>query len=203
VSLPLDASSRRMRPRWHPGAAAEAMVLIELLLFALQLVNSLTSDALLAAGIDPRTPSKLEDIFSAPFIHASWSHLVANSVPLFVIGFLVAIRGLRLFAAVSLIAAVTSGLGVFFIAASGSDTVGASGVIFGWFAYLLASGVIERRLGEIVVALVAGALYWSILPGVLPGRPGISWQGHLFGLLGGVLAALVLHRVAARRTANA
>ncbi len=169
--------------------AAVVVGVIVALLWGIQLADSLSGYWLLRFGIVPRTPGKLEDIFSAPFLHASWSHIEGNTLPLVVLGFLVALRGIGRFVAVTVIVVVVSGLGVWLIAPSGTDTVGASGVIFGYLGYLVARGVIERRLVDLAVALLVGALYWSVLPLLLPGNAGISWQAHLFGLAGGTLAA--------------
>jgi membrane associated rhomboid family serine protease len=159
-------------------------------LWAVQLVDSVSGYWLVHhLGIVPRQPRKLEDVLTAPFLHASWSHIEANTPPLAVLAFLVAWRSIRRFVAVSLVVLVASGLGVWLVAPAHTDTVGASGVIFGYLGYLLARGAIERRLLDVVVAVLAGALYWSVLPLVLPGNPGISWQAHLFGLAGGLAAA--------------
>jgi len=165
---------------------------VVVLLYLLELVDSLTNGSLLRFGIRPRTVGDLGDILSAPFIHLGWGHLAANTVPLFVLGFFVALGGIRRWAAATAIIVVVGGVGVWVSAPADSVTVGASGVIFGYFGYLIARGLIERRPRDLVVALVVGALYWTILAGLVPDHQGVSWQGHLFGLVGGVLAAWVL-----------
>lgn len=164
------------------------------LLWVIQIADWATRYPLLRLGIVPRSVGKLEDIITAPFIHASFSHLVSNTLPLLVLGFLVALGGIGRFLLVTGVIMLASGIGVWLTAPSGTDTVGASGVIFGYLAYLLARGFIERRVLDILVAVVVGFLYWSILPGVLPGHPGVSWQAHLFGLIGGVIAAMLIPR---------
>jgi len=166
-------------------------------LWAVQIADSLTHYSLLRWGIMPRQVGKLEDVFTAPFIHVSYTHLEDNSLPLLVLGFMAALRGIGRWIAVTLVIILVSGLGVWLTAPGGSDTVGASGVIFGYFGYLLARGVIDRRILDLGVGLLVGILYWTLLPGVLPGHYGISWQAHLFGLLGGVLAARLFRRRAA------
>jgi membrane associated rhomboid family serine protease len=145
-------------------------------------------------GIQAHDAHSLWHIFTAPFLHANLDHIMANSVPLAIFGFLAALRGVGRFLMVSLIIVVTSGLGVWFLAAPGSVTVGASGLIFGYFGYLLARGFVERRLVDIVVGVLLALLYGTMVFGALPGQPGVSWQAHLFGLIGGVLAAWLTRR---------
>jgi len=145
-------------------------------------------------GIRAHSTGSIWHIFTAPFLHANLDHIMANSLPLAILGFLAASRGLGRFVTVSLIVIVVSGLSVWFLAAPGSVTVGASGLIFGYFGYLLARGFVEHRLMDIVIAFAVAVLYGTMLFGVLPGRPGISWQAHLFGLIGGMLAAWFTRR---------
>jgi membrane associated rhomboid family serine protease len=143
-------------------------------------------------AIYPHNVSRLADIFTAPFLHASWQHIEGNTVPLIVLGVLAAYRGVRKFLLVSLIVAVSSGLAVWLFQSSGEDTVGVSGIIFGYFGYVLVRGFFDRNLLDIGLGVVAGVLYWTILQVAIPGTPGISWMDHLGGLFGGVLAAWVL-----------
>jgi len=143
-------------------------------------------------GILPHQVSRLPEIFTAPFLHFSWQHIEGNSVPLFVLGVLAAYRGISKFLLVTLIVAVASGLAVWLFQSGNELTVGASGLIFGYFGYVLIRGFFDRNLLDIVIGVVAGVLYWYILQVALPGTPGISWIGHLGGLFGGVVAAWVL-----------
>ena len=143
-------------------------------------------------GILPHHVDRLPEIFSAPFLHFSWQHIEGNTVPLFVLGVLAAYRGIKKFLLATLIIAVTSGLAVWLFQSGNELTVGASGLIFGYFGYVLTRGFFDRNLVDIGVGVVAGLLYWTILQVAIPGNPGISWIGHLGGLLGGVLAAWVL-----------
>ena len=171
------------------------------ILWGIQLADSLDHYSLLRFGIAPRRLDRLGDIFSAPLLHVGWGHLADNTVPLAILGFIAALAGLIRFLGVSFVIVVVSGLGVWVTAAGGTDTVGASGLIFGYFGYLVVRGIFDRRLVDVGVGLVVGILYWSILAGALPGRAGVSWQAHLFGLLGGVLAAGVFHRRQRQKTA--
>src|SRR6202161_1613953 len=143
-------------------------------------------------GILPEHLSRLPEIFTAPFLHFSWQHIEGNSVALFVLGVLAAYRSIARFLLASLIIAVTSGLAVWLFQSSNELTVGASGLIFGYFGYVLVRGFFDRSLVDIGVGLVAGALYWTILQVAIPGTPGVSWIGHVGGLVGGVLAAWLL-----------
>jgi len=163
------------------------------LIWALQVFNWADGYRLDADfGILPMHASRLPDIFVAPFLHFNWQHIEGNSVPLFVLGVLAAYRSVARFLIVSLVAIVTSGLAVWLFQPSNEITVGASGLIFGYFAYVLVRGFLDRNMVDIGVAVVAGVLYWTILQVALPGTPGVSWIDHLGGLFGGVLAAWVV-----------
>jgi membrane associated rhomboid family serine protease len=143
-------------------------------------------------AIYPHNVGRLVDIFTAPFLHVSWQHIEGNTLPLFVLGVLAAYRGIGKFLLVTLIVAVTSGLAVWLFQSSNTVTVGASGIIFGYFGYVLIRGFFDRNLLDIGLGVVAGLLYWTILQVAIPGTPGVSWIDHLGGLIGGVVAAWVL-----------
>ncbi|WP_249416272.1 rhomboid family intramembrane serine protease [Streptomyces sp. TS71-3] len=164
------------------------------LLWVLEIIDTASGHALDTFGITPREPGELRDIVPAAFVHFGFGHLAANSVPLLVLGFLAALSGIRRFLGVVAMIIVVSGLGVWLTAPAHSVTGGVSGVIFGLFGYLLIRGFVDRRVGDIVLGLVVGLIYGSILWGALPTTSGISWQAHLFGLLGGVIAALAFRR---------
>src|SRR5262249_12423638 len=125
-------------------------------------------------------------------IHLNFAHLIANTVPLLVLGWFVMLRRKRDLFTVSALSALVGGLGIWLIAPALSVHVGASVLIFGYLGYLPSRGFLERRFWPIVGSLVVFFLYGGALTGVLPGTIGVSWQGHLFGLLGGVLAARLL-----------
>jgi membrane associated rhomboid family serine protease len=143
-------------------------------------------------GIRPRTWRGLGNIFLAPWLHMGFGHLVANTVPLVVLGWLVMVRRTRDFWLVALVAATVSGLGIWLFGGGRTIHLGASGVIFGLLGALLARAYFERSWLALLVALVAGLLYGGMLWGVLPLTPGVSWLGHAFGFVGGVLAARLL-----------
>jgi membrane associated rhomboid family serine protease len=137
-------------------------------------------------GIRPRTLDGLWGILWAPLLHGGWAHLAANSVPFVVLGWLVLLRGLSAFTLVSLLAVVIGGLGVWLFGAAGTVHIGASGLIFGYIGYLLARGYFERSFSSLAIAIGVAVVYGSVLFGLLPGQPGTSWEGHLFGFIGGV-----------------
>lgn len=143
-------------------------------------------------GIRPHSLSGLWGILFAPFLHGNFAHLLANTLPLLTLGWLVMLRGRGEWIAVSIITALCSGLGTWLFGSYGSTHIGASGVIFGYFGFLLLRGYFERSLTAIAFSLLVAFLYGGIIFGVLPTNQLISWQGHLFGFLGGILAARLL-----------
>ena len=173
--------------------ALVVMVGLLVLLWVIQVANwadGYRLDAIL--GIQPHSLSHLGGIVTAPFLHVSWQHIESNSAPLFVLGFLAAYRGVTRFLVVTGIVIVTSGLTVWLFQGTGSVTVGASGLVFGYFGYVLARGLVDRNWVDIAVGVVAGGMYYYILSVAVPGTPGISWLDHSGGLVGGVLAAWLL-----------
>ena len=171
------------------------MVLVGLVLLAwlIEVVDFIVPGRWLDShGIVPRTLFGLEGILFAPFLHAGFAHLAANTVPFLTLGFLVILRGLATFVGVTLSVMLLGGLGVWVFGPGNTVTIGASGVIFGYIGYLLGRGYFERRLDAILIALVVAVVYGGALWGVLPGDPRISWQGHLFSFLAGVATAWML-----------
>ena len=171
--------------------AAKLILLWTGLLWLLEAVDQATGNALDTFGIVPRRQGELVDVIPAAFMHFGFGHLIANTVPLLVLGFLAALRGTRRFLAVALTIIVVSGVGVWLVAPDGSNTAGASGLIFGLFGYLLVRGFVDRRITDVALGGVVALFYGSILWGVLPTEAGVSWQGHLFGLIGGIVAAFM------------
>lgn len=164
------------------------------LLWVLEAVDVVSHGSLECLGIEPRSAGQLWDIVPAAFIHFSFAHVAANSLPLLILGFLAALGGTARFLCVALLIIIVSGLGVWFIAPAHTNTAGASGLIFGLFAYLLIRGFVDRRPLDIALGAAVAVVYGSILWGVLPDHGRVSWQGHLFGLAGGVLAAFAFRR---------
>ncbi len=149
-------------------------------------------------GVWPRTAVGLWGILLAPLLHAGFGHLAANTVPFLVLGWFVMVRRLRDFFVVSVIVTLVSGLGIWLVAPSNTVHLGASGLIFGYFGFLLLRGYFERSFSSIVWSMVVLVLYGGMIWGALPQQIGISWQSHLFGFIGGGAAAYWLTR---RRTA--
>ena len=152
-------------------------------------VNVLAGGALLRFGIVPRTTGGLVGILAAPFLHANMAHLLANSVPFLIFGWLVMLRDRRHFGVVTLAAVLGSGVLSWTLGAPNTVHIGASGVVFGYFGFLLLAGWYARSVGSIAISLAVAVLWGGTLMGVLPGTPGVSWQGHLGGFVGGVWAA--------------
>lgn len=185
--------------KWSRGdrakAAVKLMVAWVALLWLLEVIDVATGHSLDDFGIIPRSVPELVDVVPASFIHFGFAHVAANSVPLLVLGFLAALGGLRRFAAVCALIIVADGLGVWLISPDHTNTAGASGVVFGLFGFLVVTGFVERRLlGVAVGVLVAAVWGGAILGGIAPTETGISWQGHLIGLVTGVVAAFVFRR---------
>lgn len=145
-------------------------------------------------GIRPRSFIGLRGILFAPFLHGSFAHLVANTAPFLTLGWLVMLREMSDFFVVTMITMLVSGIGVWLTAPAYSIHIGASGLIFGYFGFLLLRGYFERSFAAILFSLIVGLLYGGIIWGVLPLQYGISWQGHLFGFIGGAIAARLLAR---------
>ncbi len=159
------------------------------LLWVIELADTILGNRLDGYGIRPRDEEGLVGVAAAPLLHAGWAHLAANTVPLLVLGFLVLLSGLRRWVEVTGVVWLVGGLGTWLVAEPRTIHLGASVLVFGWLVFLLLRGIFSRRPGQILLGLVVLLVYGGLLFGVLPGQPGISWQGHLFGAVGGGLAA--------------
>ncbi|WP_433792155.1 rhomboid family intramembrane serine protease [Actinoplanes sp. CA-252034] len=148
----------------------------------------------LAGGIIPRSMAGIDGILFSPFLHDGWQHLYGNAIPLILLGTFVMAGGARRFIWSTVLIAAVSGVGVWLIGDPDTVVVGASGVIFGYLGLLLVRGVVERSWWHFAVAAFVGLLYWYQFFNVLPTDQRISWQGHLLGLLGGMVAAVVFRR---------
>ncbi len=166
------------------------------LMWLLEGIDVVTGGALDSLGVSPRIIGELPQIFTAPFLHFGFGHLMANSIPFLVLGTLTRMSGRREFWVATLSSIVVSGLLTWLISAPGSVTAGASGLVFGWLGYLLLRGLFARNWVQILIAAAVFGFFGGMLWGVFPTLPGVSWQAHLGGILGGVLAAWGLHRKA-------
>ena len=182
----------------------QLLLVIVAVMWLVEVINAIDSQQLDNDGIYPRSVSHLWGIFTAPFLHAGFPHLISNTIPLVFMGVFIALKGAARLAVVTAIVVVIGGLGTWLIGPSHSVTVGASGLVFGYASYLLARGFFDRNtmellIGVVVIVVWGGALLSSLVP-----HYGISWQGHVSGAVGGVVAAWWLARSdAAKRAAPA
>lgn len=178
------------RPRWQ--LAALIIGCFTALLYVIEFVDALLNGRLDAYGIQPLSLGGLSGILFAPMLHDGWDHLAANTIPLAVLGFLTLMTGIKRGLLATAIIWVIGGLGTWLTGGLHTNHLGASVLVFGWLAYLLVRGIFTRSFGQIALGVVILIIYGSLLWGVLPGDPGVSWQGHMFGAIGGVVAAWVL-----------
>jgi Uncharacterized membrane protein (homolog of Drosophila rhomboid) len=178
-----------MRTFLRRGAALVAFVAV---LWAIQVVNWITGYGLNPAfGLIPRHLGGLDGVIAMPLLHGSFGHLMANTPPLLVMcGLLVATTTRALLPVNTMV--IGLGGGLVWLFGSSAIHIGASGQVFGWFGFLVVRGFVDRSLITLSAALAVGLLYGSILWGVLPGQPGVSWEAHLFGAIAGAAAAFLI-----------
>jgi membrane associated rhomboid family serine protease len=168
------------------------------LLYIVEIWDNLSGHRLEDNGIRPLETDGLSGIIFAPLLHANWGHLIANTGPALVLGFLVTLAGMSRFIYATAIVWILGGFGTWLIgnvgAPAGVETnhIGASGLIFGWLTFLIVFGFFTRKVWQIVVGVVVLFIYGGVLLGALPGTFGVSWQGHLCGGIAGVIAAYLL-----------
>jgi membrane associated rhomboid family serine protease len=212
---PRAGHGTRPRRPWELGAEDPAAILagarkalfimvgVLALLWVIQIINwadgyRLTADY----GIQGRDVASLPDIITAPLLHFSWAHIESNSGPLFIFGFLAAYRGVGKFVALTGLVVLTSGLAAWFFEGSGTVGAGASGVVFGYFGYIMVRGFFDRHVVDMVVGVVMALCFAYQFTVLLP-HVGIGYQAHIGGLAGGVLGGWLLRdRRAARATVS-
>ena len=160
--------------------------------WALEIFDLILFGFLDSFGIQPRTIRGLFGVAATPFLHLGFGHLISNTLPFLVLGGIVLIGGRKIFLLASLLILAIGGGAVWTLGPGATNHIGASGLIFGYLGFLLARGIFEKSGFWIVVSIIVLVLYGGMIAGVLPGQAGVSWQGHLFGFLGGVVAAKVL-----------
>jgi membrane associated rhomboid family serine protease len=197
----MSATSPQRRD-WRLDGVRVLFALLALMWVA-EIVDSLDQHRLDQYGIEPRETDGLVGVAAAPFLHAGFGHLISNTIPFVAMGVLIALQGPGRLLAVTVIVALVSGLGTWLVAPANTLHVGASGVVFGYATYLIARGFFNRDGLQIAVGLIVGAIWGTALLGGLQPQEGISWQGHFFGALGGVLAAYWLARGRDERSAPA
>jgi membrane associated rhomboid family serine protease len=159
------------------------------LMWALEIADVPLRGSLDLFGIRPRSTSGLFGILCAPFLHGGFRHLISNTMPFLILGFLIMMQDWAEWIVVTIVAALGSGLGTWLFGAPGTLHIGASGVVFGYFGFLVTRAYFERNLGSLAVAMLVISLFGGMIWGILPIQVGISWEGHLFGLLGGMVAS--------------
>ena len=170
-------------------------------MWIVEAVDQIAGGRLDAYGIEPRETDGLDGVVWAPFLHAGFDHLLGNTIPFLVLGLAIAFGGAMRVAVVTVIVALVGGLGTWLVAPSNTVHIGASGIVFGYAAYLVARGAYSRSAAQIGVGLIVLAVWGTtLLRGLVP-EDGISWQGHFFGAVGGIVAAWLLHRRASRADA--
>ena len=183
-----DAVVSRLRP----------LLVFMVLIWAVQVLNWIIGQGLNPVlGVAPCRTSGLIGVPFMPLLHGSWGHLIANSGPLVVLGAIGLLISPQRFLTASIIIVFASGLAVWLFARCGI-VVGASGLIFGWFGYLIAAGILERNVREIAGAAIAILFYGGIAWGVLPQERNVSWEAHLFGAIAGGATAWFLRARPAR-----
>lgn len=197
----MTVPEQKKRPAWLVGGVT--VVTFVALLYVIEVIDVLTRHRLDQEGIRPLQIDGLWGIVWAPLLHGGWPHLVANTVPALILGFLMTLAGMSRFVFATAIIWILGGFGTWLIGNIGAycplagvtcttNHIGASGLIFGWLAFLIVFGFFSRKLWEIVVGVIVLFVYGGVLLGVLPGTPGVSWQGHLCGALAGIFAAYLL-----------
>lgn len=197
------------RNRGRPTATDEAresrrdgiqlVLVLAVLMWVVEVVDQIGIANPDSLGIEPRQLDGLTGVVAAPFLHGSFDHLISNTVPFLLFGFAIALSGALRVLGVTVIVALVGGLGTWLVGPAGTLHIGASGIVFGYGAYLISRGLFSRSILELGMGLVVGAVWGGALLGGLLPEPGISWQGHLFGAIGGVVAAVYLNPRRRRR----
>lgn len=188
-------------PAARPSTATRflAPVMLLALMWAIHLADALLPGSFTVWGLRSWDPASLPGLVLGPLLHASWAHLISNSLPLLVLGSLVAAEGAGRFWAVTAVVAVVGGAGTWLLNDPGTLTVGASVLVFGYFGYIVlrvfAPGRVAHRIAYAAIALIVLVLYGTtVLTGIFGAAAGVSWQAHLFGAVGGGIAALAARR---------
>ncbi|MBK1854915.1 rhomboid family intramembrane serine protease [Verrucomicrobiaceae bacterium 5K15] len=194
MNPPINSSSRDRGNRLVTAVKDNLLLLLGLVALAwgLEGIDFVFRGFLDRFGIQPRAIASLPGILFAPFLHLGFTHLISNTVPFLILGSLVLVGGRKAFLSASLFIIVVGGAALWLFGPSHTNHIGASGLIFGYLGFLLTRGIVGKSGFWIVVSIGIILLYGGMLRGVLPGQPGISWQGHLFGFVAGMLAAWMM-----------
>jgi membrane associated rhomboid family serine protease len=190
------AKPARTEPPLRPNSWTVSLIImvsIAAVVWIIQLVNAANNYALDRFGLRPRRIDGLWGVATEPFLHASYGHLLSNTIPLIGIGWVLMLSGLRAWLTVSGLVLAVGGLATWLVAPSGL-IVGASGLVFGWLGYLIARAYFSRKLRWIFVAVVVLVFFGTLLNGLLPSfNSNVSWQAHVCGFAAGIAAGAVLH----------
>jgi membrane associated rhomboid family serine protease len=173
-------------------SGVELIFALVAVMWVVEVINTIDSNGLDRDGIYARNLSRLWGILTSPFVHASFAHLISNTIPFLFLGVIIGLRGVARLAAVTAIVVLAGGLGTWLIGPAGVSTIGASGVVFGYAAYLLSRGVFNRSLLELLTGLIVAVVWGGALLASLIPHYGVSWQAHACGAAAGVLAAWLL-----------
>ena len=196
--MPALSGATRAAPSSDRRAGLILVAAIGALMWVAEIGDQIAGGSLDQYGIEPREPEGLVGVATAPFLHAGFDHLISNTLPFLVLGALIALSGLARVAAATLIVAAVGGLGTWLIAPAGTEHIGASGIVFGYGSYLIVRSLFSRRLVHLATGVLVFVVYGTtFLFGLIP-TAGVSWQGHLMGGVGGVVAARLLDRRARR-----
>lgn len=193
----------RFRDRGRFGQALVTTLVFLAVLWAVQIVNWASGNRLVSLGIHPLDFSHFWGILPAPFIHVNFSHLIANTPAVAVLLFLVALSGQKAVWASTIVTTIVAGVGVFFFGGENTVHVGASILIYGWAVFLAVRGFFTRSIPEVLLGIVVIVVYAGLFWGILPNQPGVSWQGHLFGGVGGAMTAWGAGRPAVKQRQQA
>jgi membrane associated rhomboid family serine protease len=197
----MSATAPTPRPARRTGNAVDAarigsgirlLVALVALMWLSEAVDTALHGQLDQYGIVARTPDGLLGILTAPFLHLGFGHLISNTLPLVTLGLLIAVNGAARLFSVTAMVVVLGGFGTWLISPPHTITIGASGLVFGYAVYLVARGLFNRRISQVLIGVVVVLVWGSALLGGLLPQDGISWQGHMCGAIAGLLAAWVL-----------
>ncbi|HET6292517.1 MAG TPA: rhomboid family intramembrane serine protease [Kribbella sp.] len=174
------------------GSGIKLLIALVGLMWVSEIVDTALNGELDQYGIIAREPDGLVGIITAPFLHLGFGHLISNTLPLVTLGLLIAVSGAKRLFSVTALVTVLGGFGTWLVSPPHTVTIGASGLVFGYAAYLIARGIFNRRISQVLIGVVVVLVWGSALLGGLLPQDGISWQGHLFGAIAGVIAAWVL-----------
>lgn len=190
--MSLPAHQSRTPARADVAGGLQLLALLIGLMWVSEIVDTALGHRLDDYGIIPRDTEGLIGIVTAPFLHLGFGHLIANTLPLVTLGGLVALSGATRLISISAVIALIGGFGTWLVSPPNTITIGASGLVFGYAGFLVTRGLFTRRIGQVLLGILIVVLWGGALLGGLMPQAGISWQGHLFGAVGGVVAAWLI-----------